>query len=81
MYPAVKAAFPKSGITANMTIEAREGPLHSGGAGVLSLFRYQETSLIDMMVDQYNKQSPTGIFLNLCIEDLGLEAGLYGPLW
>ena len=76
MYPAIKAALPKSGIAANMTIEARDGPLHSGGAGVFSLFHYQGASRTSMVVDQCNRQTPIGKFLNLCIEDFVLEVGL-----
>ena len=81
MYPSIKAALPKSGIAVNMTAEARYGPIHSVDAGVLSLFYYQRTSRTAMMVDQCNRQTPTGTLLNLCIEDLVLEAGPYGPLW
>ena len=81
MYPAIKAALPKSEIVANMNIEARDGPLHRDGVDVISLFHYQGTSRTVMMVDQCNRQTPTGKLLNLWIEDLVLEAGLYGPLW
>ena len=52
MYPAVKTALPKWGITANMTTYARDGLLHSGDAGLFSIFRYQGTSRNAMMVDQ-----------------------------
>ena len=81
MYPVIKAALLKSGITTNMTTYARDCPLYNDGAGVLSLFHYQETSHTAMLVDQCNRQTPTGKFLNLCIENLVLEAGLYGPRW
>ena len=81
MYPEIKAVLPKSGIAVNMTTEARDGPIPSGGAGVIFLFHYHGTSRTTMMVDQCNRQTPTGKFLNLCVEDLVLEAGLYGPLW
>ena len=73
--------MPKSVIAANMTTEVRYGSLHSGGASVLSLFHCQGNSRTNMMVGKFNRQTPTGKFLNLCIEDLVLEAGLYGPLW
>ena len=33
------------------------------------------------MLDQCNRQTPTENFWNLCIDDLVLEVGLYGPLW
>ena len=53
----------------------------SGGAGVLSLFNYQGTSRIAMVVEQINRKTPTGMFLLQYIEDIVLDAGLYGPLW
>ena len=43
MYPAINAVLPKSGIVANMNIEARDGPLYSDSAGFLSLFHYEVT--------------------------------------
>ena len=52
----------------------------SGGAGVLSLFNYQGTSRIAMVVEQINRKTPTGMFLLQYIEDIVLDAGLYGPL-
>ena len=64
-----------------MTTYARDGSLYSGGDVVISLSHYQGTSRTAMMVDLYNVQTPTGKFLNLCIADLVIEAGIHGPLW
>ena len=81
MYPAIKAALPKAGISAHISKCIRDGPIGSGGSGVLSLYNYQGTSRTSMLVEQVNKKTPTGLFLLTCIEDLVLDAGLYGPLW
>ena len=81
MYPAIKAALPKAGISAHISKYIRDGPIGSGGLGVLSLYNYQGTSRTSMLVEQVNKMTPTGLFLLTCIEDMVLDAGLYGPLW
>ena len=80
MFPTIKATLPIPDIAANIVTEARDGSTMSGDSGVLSLFHYQRTSRIVMIVDQCHMQKPTGQFLNMCIEDLALEAGLYGVL-
>ena len=80
MYPEIKAAFPKSGIDANMP-KIRDEPIASYCAGVLSLFNYQETSRTVMVVDQVHRKTTIGMFLLTCIQDMVLEAGLYGSLW
>ena len=59
MYLSIKAVLSKSGIAENMTKDARDGPLQSGGTGVLSLFHYQVNSRAIMMIEQYNRQTPT----------------------
>jgi len=38
MFPAIKAALPRIGIASNFAAAVRDGPLDSGGAGVLSLY-------------------------------------------
>ena len=80
MYPSIKAAFPKSGIAANMSKEIRDGPITSGGAGLLPLFNYQGTSRIAMVVEQANRKISSGIFLLTYIEYMVLKTGLYGYL-
>ena len=61
--------------------EIRDGPLEFGGTGVLSLYHQQGTACTTMVVDQVFKQTSTGKILSTCIEDLTLEAGVYGSLW
>jgi len=81
MYPAIKAALPKAGITSNIAADIRDGPSLSGGSGLLSLFHYSGTSRTSMIVEQVARRTPTGMFLLTCIEDLVLDSGLYGSLW
>ena len=81
MWPAIRAALPKSGITSKIAADIRDGPSINGGGGVLSLFHFQGTSRTSMIVEQVPRGTPTGKFLLTCIEDLVLESGLYGSLW
>ena len=81
MYPAIRAALPKAGISARISSSIRDGPIGSGGSGVLSLFNFQGTSRTAMVIEQVNRRTPAGMFLLQCIEDLVLDAGLYGTLW
>ena len=82
MYPAVRAALGKAGIASNISTRARDGPVTSGGASILSLFYYQGTSLIAAMVEHVVRRTPTGIQIIMCrIEDLVLDIGYYGRLW
>ena len=54
-----------------------QGTYHSS-VGVLSLFSYQRTSRTIMVVEQMYMRKPTGLLLLSYIEDLILEAGVYG---
>ena len=81
MYPAVRAALGKAGIASNISTRARDGPVTSGGAGIISLFHYQGTSRIAAMVEHVVRRTPTGIQIIMCIEDLVLDTGYYGRLW
>lgn len=44
---------------------------------MMALFHLQGTFRTDMMVEHCHKQSTTGQFLQMCIEDLVMEFGLY----
>lgn len=81
MYPAVRAALENAGIASNISTRARDGPVTSGGAGILSLYHYQGTSRIAALIEQVVRKTPTGSQIVMCIEDLVLDTGLYGRLW
>ena len=81
LYPAIKSALPKAGIASNLVTPVRDAPISSGGAGIVSLYHFQGTSRTAMLVEQIFKRTTTGKLLLTCVEDLILEAGLYGSLW
>ena len=60
MYPAVKAALPRSGITATLATYVREGPVGSLGAGIISLYHYMGTARTACLVDQLYLKPPLG---------------------
>ena len=81
MYPAVKAALPRSGITATLVTNVRDGPVSSLGAGILSLYNYMGTARTACLVDQLHLKTSLGDIFMLNVEDLLLDSGLYGKLW
>ena len=81
MNPVISTALRKSGIVSTVATDARHGPLLSGGYGVLSLFHFQGTARTAALVEHCCRQTPTGMQIHLCIEDLILEAGYFGLLW
>ena len=81
MYPAIKAALPRSGITATLATDVRDGPVGSLGAGILSLYNYMGTARTACLVDQLHLKTSLGDIFVLNIEDLLLDSGLYGKLW
>ena len=80
LYPALKAALPRTGLSSNLVTEVRDGPLELGGAGILSLYHRQGTACTTMVIEQIFKQTSTGKIPLTYKEDLVLVAGLYGSL-
>ena len=81
LYPAIRSALPKAGIASNLVGLVRDGPLDYGGAGVISLYHYQGTARTAVLVEQIFKKTFTGKWFLTCLEDLVLEAGLFGSIW
>ena len=81
MWPALKAALPKAGISSFMSSTYRDGPRSCGGAGCLSLYHYQGTTRTSMILESIHRKTPTGYFLRLCLEDMILDIGQYGSIW
>ena len=48
---------------------------------MIALFHLQGTSCTKMIVKHCHKNSTTGNFLQVYIEDLGMEVGMYNSLW
>ena len=81
MWPALKAALPKAGISSFMPAGHRDGPRDCGGAGCLSLFHYQGSTRTAMILESIHRKTPTGYFLLLCLEVMVLDVGHYSSLW
>ena len=81
MFPAIKAALPRAGITSTMEKYMRDGPVSTLGTGVLSLYHFMGTSRSAYMVEQLQYNMPLGKILRINIEDVVVESGLYGPIW
>ena len=81
LFPAIKAALTKSGVSSSIPTAIRDCPTESGGIGVLSLYHWQGTSRTTMLLDHLHRKSTRGMLLLQCVEDITLEAGLYGSLW
>ena len=81
MWPALKAALPKAGISSHISTAYRDGPRDYGGAGCLSLFHCQGSTRTALIVEAIHRKTPAGFFLLLCVEDVVLDAGQYGSLW
>ena len=80
MWPVLQGGLPKCGICPKMATDIRDGPTTSGGAGMLSSFHYQGTICTAMIVEHCHKNSTTGNFLLICIEDLVVEVEMYNSL-
>lgn len=81
MYPAIKAALPRTGICSNISTDIRDGPRTSGGLGTQSLFDYQGTSRTSSLTEHCFRKTPLGKMMMILIEDLIQDIGLYGSLW
>ena len=81
MWPALKAALPKAGISSYMHTTHRDGPRECGGAGCLSLYHYQGSTRTALIIESITRKTPTGYFLLLCLEAMILDTGQYGSLW
>ena len=51
MFPAIKAALPKSGITSTVEHAMRDGPVSTLDTGVLSLYHFMGTSKTACVVE------------------------------
>ena len=81
MAPAIAIGLSKSGINRNFPRHARHAPITSGGLHVLSLYNDIGVSRMVALLKHCYRNNPTGKLMQLNIEHLVLETGMYGPLW
>ena len=81
MAPAIATGLSCSGVNRYFPKAARHAPITSGGLHVLNLFHEMGISRTTLLVEHCFNKTPTGAFLQLNVEHLSLEAGLYGLIW
>ena len=81
MAPAIMAELPRAGISRMFPQALRHAPTSHFGLDIIHLHTQMGTARVAMLVDHCWRNTPTGQFLRLNIEDIVLESGLYGPLW
>ena len=59
----------------------RDGPIYSLGSGCLSFFHYMGTSRTSIVMEQITHKTPLCNIILINIEDLVIDAGLYGSVW
>ena len=81
MAPALTTGLQRSGISKNFPVAARHAPTQSGGLHVIDLFIEMGTARTQALLSHSIQKTPTSHLLLANVEQLVLEAGLYGPIW
>ena len=74
-------ALPRSGLTRKFPHAVLYGPAELQGMGVTSLYDYQYCRHVQDIVDQTWRGTPTGRLIQINLEAVKVEAGLFGPLF
>lgn len=78
MYPAIKAASPKSGIASIISGKIIDGPGGTDGAEALCIYHSMGASRTLLLVGQQLRGTPMGFSIRVCIEELVLDTCIYG---
>ena len=81
MSPAIRTALPMAGISSCIKSEFRDSLSESMGVGGMSLFHYSGTYRTALAMYQRNKQTQLADSMMVNIEDIVMDAGLFGSLW
>ena len=81
MYPVLRAALPRTGISSKIVADCRDGPISTLGVGCISLFHFMGTSRTTKLIDQVGGKSPLGDIIMCNIEDIVVDSGLFGKIW
>ena len=76
MSPLLLAGLPKMKIARTFPREVIHGPYSRGGFGIPDLYTTQNISKIEILLDQFDKQSITSSLLQLHLQYLTLEIGI-----
>lgn len=81
MWPALRVCLSRSGFCSSISSSIRHGPSNSGGGGFPSYFDYMGTQRTAFLLQNAFSNSPTYKSILNTIEDIILEAGMYGSIW
>lgn len=76
MAPIFKTGLPRAGIASTIAVPIREGPVSHGGLGLLDAYIHMGTSQVDTLISHIWQKTPTGLLLEMALEDIALELGL-----
>ena len=77
----LSSALPRAGFTRKFPRAVIYGPVEFQGMGVTSLYDYQYCRHVQDIVDQTWRGTPTGKLIQINLEAVKVEAGLFGPLF
>ena len=77
----LSSALPRAGFTRKFPRAVLYGPTEFQGMGVTSLYDYQYCRHVQDIVDQTWQGTPTGKLIQINLEAVKVEAGLFGPLF
>ena len=81
MAPAIRTALPKAGISSCISSIVRHAPIQSLGLEVPNLYTAMGTARTSLLVEHCWQKTPTGQLLQIAIENLVLDVGLFGHIW
>ena len=81
MTPVLSEALPRSGLTRKFPHSVLYGPIAYQGMGVTSLYDFQYCRHVQDIVDQTWRDTPTGKLIQINLEAVKVEAGLFEPLF
>jgi hypothetical protein len=76
MAPVNKVGLSRSGIPSTIPSAIRNGPIQIGGLGILDPYIRMGTSQIETLITNTWLKTPTGILLEIALDDIILEMGV-----
>jgi hypothetical protein len=77
--PVYERGLPKAGISSTIPRAIQHGPWTMGGLDMMDPYLHMGVSQIESFVSNTWKQNPTGKLMEIALEDLELELGMYQP--
>ena len=78
LFPVIRAALPKADIAAYISSDYRDGNIDCLSVGVISSFHCMGTAIKACLIDQISRKTQLVNIMISNIEDLVVDAGLFG---